>query len=180
VIAAVGAPVHVLAISQAGPVAVRLAVDSPHLVGKVVLMGTYASGSATFTNDAVRRSVVGLMRAHWGMGSRAVAELYRPAASVAAAEHLARVLRDSADGRVAADYLDAVYDVEVADLLPRVHQSVLVVHYRGDRLIPFRGGQDLATGLPNAELLALDGDWHLPDVSDLDRIEAAVVDHIGE
>jgi pimeloyl-ACP methyl ester carboxylesterase len=90
------------------------------------------------------------------------------------------VLRDSADGRVAADYLDAVYDVEVADLLPRVHQSVLVVHYRGDRLIPFRGGQDLATGLPNAELLALDGDWHLPDVSDLDRIEAAVVDHIGE
>jgi DNA-binding SARP family transcriptional activator/pimeloyl-ACP methyl ester carboxylesterase len=179
VLDALGGPVYLLGMSQSGPLALRLAVEAPDLVDGLVLMGTYASASSTFTNQAMRESVVGLMRAHWGMGSKALADLYRPAASDLATDHLARVLRDSAEGKVAADYLDAVYDVEVADLLSQVRQPTLVVHYRGDRLMPFRGGHELATGLPNAELLALDGAWHLPDIADLDRIVAAVVRHMG-
>jgi len=54
----------------------------------------------------------------------------------------------------------------------------LVLHYRSDRLIRFRGGRDLATALPRATLLALDGKVHLPDASDLDTIQRSIVEHV--
>lgn len=79
---------------------------------------------------------------------------------------------------VAADYLESMYDHDVAQLLPSVRAPALVIHYRADRLISFRGALDLVTGLPDATLVPLDGRVHLPDARDLDHIEKAIVDHI--
>jgi pimeloyl-ACP methyl ester carboxylesterase len=62
----------------------------------------------------------------------------------------------------------------VTELLPQVRAPALVLHYRGDRVIPYGGGQQLAAGLPDARFLPLDGDYHLPDASDLPRIADAV------
>ena len=95
-----------------------------------------------------------------------------------AARHLARVLRDSADADVAAGYLEEMYRTDVSDLLPNVSAPALVMHYRGDRLIPFSGGQQLAAGLPDARLVALDGPYHLPDARDLDQVVAAVTEFL--
>jgi hypothetical protein len=53
-----------------------------------------------------------------------------------------------------------------------------VLHYRGDRLIPFRGGQLMAAALPDATFLPLDGAWHLPDAADLDRVAEAIVEFL--
>jgi pimeloyl-ACP methyl ester carboxylesterase len=77
--------------------------------------------------------------------------------------------------RRAADYLAAVYTADVSGLLSRVTAPALVLHYRADRLIPFRGGQQLAAGLPDAQLVALEGAHHLPDARDLDTITDAIV-----
>ena len=55
-------------------------------------------------------------------------------------------------------------------LLPRVNAPTLVLHYRGDRLVPFAGGQQLAAALAVATLVPLDGAYHLPDATDLPRI----------
>ncbi|HEU4491361.1 MAG TPA: alpha/beta fold hydrolase [Jiangellales bacterium] len=163
-------PVSLLAMSQAGPVAVALAAERPELVDRMVLFGTYADGPSTFTNEAVRTSLVSLIRAHWGMASNLMTELFRPEMSSEATRHLSRVLRDSADAETAADYLQAVYEASVTDLLPRVTAPALVLHYRNDRVIPFVGGRQLASGLPDARFIALDGGYHLPDALDLDRI----------
>ncbi|HSK28059.1 MAG TPA: alpha/beta fold hydrolase [Jiangellales bacterium] len=170
----IGAPVSLLAMSQAGPVAVALAAERPELVDRLVLFGTYADGPSVFQDEALRTTLVSLIRAHWGMGSSVLAELYRPRMSAEAARHMARVLRDSADPDVAADYLEAIYETSVADMLPRVSAPALVVHYRNDRVIPFHGGQQLAAGLPAARFVALDGGYHLPDAGDLDRIVADI------
>jgi pimeloyl-ACP methyl ester carboxylesterase len=169
-----GAPTAIFAMSQAGPVVVALAARHPELVTRLVLFGTYADGPSLFTNLALRESVTGLVRAHWGLGSRMIAQLYRPGASAEAALHFARAMRDSADPDIAADYLQAVYETSVTELLPQVRAPALVLHYRGDRVIPYGGGQQLAAGLPDARFLPLDGDYHLPDASDLPRIADAV------
>jgi pimeloyl-ACP methyl ester carboxylesterase len=174
-----GGPASLLAMSQAGPVALALAAERPELVERLVLFGTYAAGPATFTNPELQRLLVAMVRAHWGMGSRLVADLYRPDASDEAARHMAQVLRDSGDREVAAGYLEAVYQADVAALLPRVQAPALVLHYRGDRVIPFHGGRQLAAALPGAAFLPLDGAWHLPDAADLDRVVAAVVGFLG-
>ena len=79
---------------------------------------------------------------------------------------------------MAADYLRSMYDHDVSGLLPSVTAPTLVLHYRRDRLIPVRGSQDLAAGLPHATFLPLDGRVHLPDAADLEQIEEAIVGHV--
>ncbi len=120
-----------------------------------------------------------MVRAHWGMGSTLIADLYRPGSSAEAARHLARVLRDSADREVAAGYLEAIYEADVAALLPRVRAPALVLHYRGDRVIPFAGGRQLAAALPDATFLPLDGAFHMPDAPDLERVVDAVAEFVA-
>jgi pimeloyl-ACP methyl ester carboxylesterase len=171
---AAGPPVHVLAMSQAGPLAVELAARSPDLVSRLVLFGTYASGPQTFTRADLNAALVAMVRSHWGMASRLMAELYRPQASDDVVRHLADVLHDSAGPEVAAGYLASLYDVDVTGLLPAVRAPALVLHYRGDRLVPFAGARQLTAGLPDARLVALDGPYHLPDARDLDGVVAAV------
>ena len=57
--------------------------------------------------------------------------------------------------------------------------KALVLHYRGDRIVPFRAGEAVAAQLSQSSFTALDGAYHLPDVADLDRIEAHVTDFIA-
>jgi DNA-binding SARP family transcriptional activator len=180
VIEHVGGPVSLFAASQSGPVALTVAAQRPELVTRLVLFGTYARAGQTFGNPRLADALVRLAEAHWGMGARMVADLYRPGCSPAAADHLGRVLAEAAPARVAAGYLREVYRVDVAELLPRVAAPCLLMHYRGDRVIPFRGSEQLAAGLPDARLQPLDGPYHLPDVADLDRIVAAIVDFLAE
>ncbi len=175
VVERVGGPVSLLAMSQAGPVALALAARHPELIDRLVLFGTYASAPRVFTHHELNATLVGMVRAHWGLGSRLFADLYRPGASAETAKHFADVLRDSAGREVAAGYLEAVYDADVGELLPEVTAPALVLHYTGDRVVPFAGGRHLATALPDARLIALDGPYHLPDVTHLDHIADSIV-----
>lgn len=143
-----------------------------------MLFGTFADAPSTFTDKRLRDMVVEITRTHWGMGSKILADLYRPGLSDEAVQHLAKVFRDSASPEVAAAYLESLYRQDVSALLPEVEVPALVLHYRRDRLIPFKGGRDLASGLPNATFLPLDGNVHLPDAADLDLIQDAIVSHV--
>ncbi|GAA5081654.1 hypothetical protein GCM10023259_090070 [Thermocatellispora tengchongensis] len=175
-----GGPVSLLAMSQAGPVALAFAARHPELVERLVMFGTYASGPAVFTHTELNAMLVRMIRTHWGIGSRLMADLYRPGGSDAAARHMAGVLKDSADRETAAGYLEAIYDIDVADLLPEIAAPALVLHYTGDRVIPFAGGRHLAAELPDAHLIALDGPYHLPDAAHLDRVTDAIAGFLTE
>src|SRR6476661_8667192 len=178
VVSAVGPPVSLLAMSGAGPIAVSLTAARPELVTSLVLFGTFADGPGTFTDEQLRGMVVQITRTHWSMGSKLLADLYRPGASDEAAWHLSEVFRESARPDVAADYLASLYEHNVVDKLPSVMAPALVLHYRGDRLIPFRGAQQLVAGLGNVTLVELEGRVHLPDARDLDQIQRNIVEHV--
>jgi DNA-binding SARP family transcriptional activator/pimeloyl-ACP methyl ester carboxylesterase len=179
VVQAVGPPVSVLAMSSGGPVGLALAHLEPEWVSSLVLFGTFANGPATFADARMAAMVVEIARTHWGVGSKMLADLYRPGLSDEAAWHMARVFRDSASAEVSAAYLEHMFPQDVSSLLHSIRTPALVLHYRRDRLIPFRGGQELAAGLPNTTFLPLDGRVHLPDAADLDTIEQAIVAHVG-
>ena len=178
VVGAVGPPVSLLAMSSCGPVALAMAHRRPDLVDSLVLFGTFADGPASFADKRLRDMVVEITRSHWTMGAKILADLYRPGVGHEAAWHLAKALRDSATAEVAVGYLESMYDQDVTDLLPEVRVPALVLHYRDDRLIPFRGGQHMAGGLPDATFVPLEGEFHLPDAADLDTIQDAVVAHV--
>ena len=137
-----------------------------------MLFGTYANGPETFGD--VGRPILDLLRQRPNIAIELLAGLYRPGASSAATLHFARILRESAPAEVAAGYLEAIYNTDVTDLVAEIRAPALVLHYRGDRVIPFAGGEALAAALPAARFVARDGAWHLPDARDVGDIIAAV------
>ena len=167
-----GEPAALFAMSGAGPVALACAARRPDRVSHLVLFGTYANGPETFGD--VGRPILDLLRQRPNIAIELLAGLYRPGASSAATLHFARILRESAPAEVAAGYLEAIYDTDVTDLVAEIRAPALVLHYRGDRVIPFAGGEALAAALPAARFVARDGAWHLPDARDVGAIIAAV------
>jgi DNA-binding SARP family transcriptional activator/pimeloyl-ACP methyl ester carboxylesterase len=167
-----GEPAALFAMSGAGPIALACAARRPDLVSHLVLFGTYASGPETF--GGVGQPILDLLRQRPNIATELLAGLYRPGVSGAATQHFARILRESASIEVATGYLEAIYDTDVTDLVADVRAPALVMHYRGDRVIPFSGGEALAAALPSARFLARDGAWHLPDARDVGDIIGAV------
>jgi class 3 adenylate cyclase len=56
--------------------------------------------------------------------------------------------------------LTALRDIDVRQLLPQVKAPTMVMHCRGDSVVPFDAGRELAAGIPRAHFLPLDGRNH--------------------
>jgi pimeloyl-ACP methyl ester carboxylesterase/DNA-binding CsgD family transcriptional regulator len=141
---------------ESGQVAVAYAVRHPDVLSSLILYGSCARG-ADLAPDEVKQSVLALVRAHWGLGSRVLADIWFPDAPVEPAAMFARLQRSAATAGVAASLLDMFYRFDVADLLPEVRVPTLVAHRRGSRAVRFELGRELAALIPGAQLAALDG-----------------------
>jgi len=56
--------------------------------------------------------------------------------------------------------LRAFRDTDVRHLLPRVSVPTLVLHRRNDQAVRFAAGRDMASHIPGAQFVELDGDDH--------------------
>lgn len=167
-----------LASSAAGPIATAYAAEFPARVRRLVLYGTYTRG-ADIADDIARESILGVVRRHWGLGSRVLADLFMPTASRADREAFIAFQREAATAERAAASLAAVYDFDVSERLARVEAPARVLHRRGDRAIPFRLGQDLAARLPDASLVSLDGVDHFPWIGNTAEVVRAMLEGLG-
>ncbi|GLZ46006.1 LuxR family transcriptional regulator [Actinomycetospora sp. NBRC 106375] len=156
-----GGLVTLLGGSAAGPVAAALAARRPELVERLLLYGTYADG-ARVAPPAVREQLVALVGAHWGLGSRVLADLFLPGATAEERDEFARYQRTSASADAAAASLAATYAFDVRSELGRITAPTLVVHRRDDRAIAFDLGREVAAAIPDATFVALEGHDHLP------------------
>lgn len=174
----IGDDVTVFASSCAGPSALVAAAEHP-AISRLVLMCTFASGPALFTNPVVRSSLIDLVERSWGMGSRVIADLVVPGIDAVTRSDFARFQRRAASPDVAAGYLRQLYGADATPALPRVRQPCLVLHYRDDPAIPFVGAHQLAFGLADAELITLDGPFHTPPVAEVERIAGVVAEFVS-
>lgn len=150
-----------LAASSGGPIATAYAIDNPERVNRLVNYGSYADG-AQVAEAAARESILAVIRKHWGLGSRVLADLFLPTASTAERDAFVEFQREAASAELAAATLESVYEFDIRDRLDRVAVPVVVLHRREDRAIPFRLGQDLAARIPGATFRALEGAEHFP------------------
>jgi DNA-binding CsgD family transcriptional regulator len=118
--------------------------------------------------------MVSLVEAHWGLGSRVLADVFLPGANAREREAFARFQRTSAPRDLAARALRTVYELDATDRLSAVGCPTLVLHRRGDRAIPFALGRDLADRLPRARFVELVGDDHFPWRGDSASVAQAV------
>ncbi|MDH4367349.1 MAG: alpha/beta fold hydrolase [Dehalococcoidia bacterium] len=160
-----------------GPVAIAYAAKHPRRISHLILYATYARGAAIATEE-VRGSVISLVQAHWGIGSRALADILIP--SDAASEFTAKYLRECAAPEIVAKILDFAYRSDVVHLLASLRVATLVLHRHQDRAIPFRLGREMASLIPNAHFVPLEGKENLPWLGDSESVLRAIAEFLGD
>lgn len=148
-------------VSCGGCTAAAFAATRPERVDHLVLYASYANGRELAPAD-VRASMLAMVTAHWGLGSRMLAEVFMPDAKPPDRRAFANLQRAAASPAMASALLELVYSVDVDDLLPHVSAPTLVMHRRWDRVVRPRLGRYVASRIPEARFVPLAGGAHLP------------------
>lgn len=162
VVDALGVPrVSLLGISCGAPPALAFAARHPERVQQLALCGGYANGTE-LAPPAVRAALPEVVRAHWGLGSRMLADVFVPELSGAELESYAAWQREACSAEAAALLLELTYAMDATACLPQVKAETLVLHRRQDRAVPYDAGRRLAAAIAGARLVSLEGSAHPP------------------
>ena len=158
-----------LGASQGGPVAIAYAARHPERVARLVLYGTSARGrlrrAATPEERDEAALLQSLVRVGWGRDDavfrRVFTSRFIPDGTHEQMEWFDRLQRLSASPDVAWRLREAWMRVDVVELLGGIDVPTLVVHVRGDAVIPFEEGRLLAARIQGARLVPLEGRNHI-------------------
>jgi pimeloyl-ACP methyl ester carboxylesterase/DNA-binding CsgD family transcriptional regulator len=165
--------------SQGGQLAAAIAARYPDRVEALALYGMCASGRDLAPAE-VRDSLVALVRAHWGLGLKALAGAFVTDPTAEDLAGFAKFQRASASAAVAARLLDVYYDTDIRDLLSAVRAPTLVLHREEDRGTRFELGREVAALIPDATLIPLPGSSHLFYHGDWLAVAEAVTSFLTE
>jgi len=165
--------------SQGAQLATAIAARHPDRVEALVLYGMCASGRDLAPAE-VRKSIVALVRAHWGLGLKALAGTFVTDPTAEDLAGFTRFQRASASADVAARLLEVYYETDVRDLLPAVRARTAVLHREADRGTRFELGREVAALIPGATLIPLPGSSHLFYHGDWPAVLEAVLDFLTE
>jgi pimeloyl-ACP methyl ester carboxylesterase len=165
--------------SQGGQVAAAIAARHPERVEALVVYGTCANG-ADLAPVEVRESLVALVRAHWGLGFKALAGAFVTDPTPQDVAAFDRFQRASASAAVASGLLQVYYDTDIRDLLPAIRVPTAVLHRLDDRGTRFQLGREVAALIPGATLIPLHGSSHLYYHGDWPAVLEAMLGFLSE
>ncbi len=155
-------------LSQGAAVAIEFATRYPQRVSCLILAGGYAAGWNRLGDEAFaarRNAMLELIRIGWGADNPAFRQTYTslfvPDGTPEQHDWFNELQKVTATPKNAFRIMQAVADLDVRDKLPKVSQPTLVVHCRGDAVVPFEAGRQLAAHIPGAQFLPLDGNNHI-------------------
>ncbi|MGE0300810.1 MAG: alpha/beta fold hydrolase, partial [Pseudonocardia sp.] len=154
-----------LGMSQGGPVAIALAHRHPRRVSRLLLYGTYAARQKDPAAEEMERTFQQLMKVGWARPDSTFRHVFTQLMIPGATDEQARWLDDLQARATSTENAmvsrEARMGADVRALLPELDLPTLVVHARGDRMIPFSDGRELAARIPRARLVPLDSDNHI-------------------
>jgi len=158
-----------LGVSHGGPVAIAYAARHPERVSHLVLYGTHARGRLRRDPSPREReeaeALVSLIRIGWGQANPAFrhvfTRLFVPDATPEQMDWFDELQRKSTSPENAVRIRQARHEYDVTQLAPRVSAPTLVMHARDDALVPFAEGRLLATLIPTASFVPLEGRNHI-------------------
>lgn len=171
VVDALGLPrFALLGLCQGGAVAVAYAARHPRRVCRLALYDSYLHGAfAAGAGERLAqqaRTFSNLIQIGWGRKVGAFREMFAsllmPDALYAAQlKSIDDMQRRSASPEAACALWNAFHAFDVRAAAPRVRAPTLVFHVRGDAMVPFEAGRQLAAAIPNARFLPLEGNNHI-------------------
>lgn len=161
-------PFTMLGISQGAAICVAYAVKHPERVSKLILYGGYARGPFR-RGDPDRASfyqaMIDLVRLEWGSDNPTYRQVFTsrfiPGGTEEQLGWFNDLCRRTLTAEVAAKLLESRAMIDVTDLLAEVRVPTLVLHARGEVVVPITEGQILAAGIPGAQFVELDSKNHI-------------------
>ncbi len=139
--------------SEGAAMAALFAAAFPERVERLALVAGPSHAGAIPTNDQLPALALEI----WGSGVALEAMWARGITDTAL---LARIERAMGTPTSMAAMARANADFDVRPALPLIHAPTLVVHCRGDQIIPFEGAHEFVDLIPGAVLVEIDGDFH--------------------
>ena len=110
-------------------------------------------------------AMITLIRTGWGQDNpvfrQMFTSLFFPQATPAQAQAWNELQKLSASPTSAEQTLRMLGAADVRDLLGQVRAPTLVLHARGDQMIPYEAGRKVAASIPGARFVAVDSENHL-------------------
>jgi pimeloyl-ACP methyl ester carboxylesterase len=158
--------------SEGGQMSILFAASYPDRAQALVLFGTHAratSGAAYPWGfpDVLARQQDAID--HWGEGQFAAVMNPGQALDPRRVEQTARWERASASPSMARALFEAIQQTDVRAVLPIIRVPTLVLHRRDDP-IPVGGGRYIASQIPGARFVELDGRNHGPWMGDAEAV----------
>jgi pimeloyl-ACP methyl ester carboxylesterase/DNA-binding CsgD family transcriptional regulator len=154
-----------LGMSQGAAVAVAYAVRHPDRVSELVLYGGYARGRRLRGQLDEEDALIAGIRAGWTTPTpafrRVFSLLFVPDGTPEQMSWFEELLRASTSGDTAIRLFRARGGVNVSDLAQQVRARTLVVHARGDQVVPIEEGRRLAALIPGARFVVLESSNHI-------------------
>ncbi len=154
-----------LGVSQGAAIAVAYAARHPTKISDLVLYGGYARGRRVRGQHETEDALVAAIRAGWTSEDPAFRHvfsmLFLPHGSSAQMDWYDDLLRTTVSPDAAIRLFKARGGVDVVATAPSVEARTLVIHSRGDRVVPVEEGRLLASLIPDARLVVLDSANHI-------------------
>jgi pimeloyl-ACP methyl ester carboxylesterase len=156
-----------LGISQGGSLAIDYAVHHPDRVTHVVLFGGYVRGRRLRGAKAAEKAELlqALIRTGWGEDNpayrRLFTNLFLPEGTPEQLAWFDELARTSASPETAARISATRADTDAIELAKRVQTPALVLHAKGDAVVPFEEGRLMASLIPTARFVPLEGRNHI-------------------
>jgi len=155
--------------SQGGAIVVAYAARHPERVSRLLIHGGYARGplkrNPTPAQQREAAMMIDLIRLGWGRENPAYRQvftsLFIPDSTAEEAASFNELERTSTTPECAARLVASFGPIDVTALAPLVRCPTLVTHVRNDARVPFEEGRLVASLIPGARFVPLDGRNHV-------------------
>jgi pimeloyl-ACP methyl ester carboxylesterase/DNA-binding CsgD family transcriptional regulator len=161
-------PVTLLGISQGGVACITYAIRHPERVARLILYGGYARGAlrrGTPDKERAYTAMIDLARVYWGNDNPTFRQVFTsrfiPGGSAEQLQWFNELCLKTTSAEVAARLLEARAVMDISASLADVRTPTLVIHARGDEVVPVAEGRLLASGIPGAHFVELDSRNHV-------------------
>jgi class 3 adenylate cyclase len=163
--------------SFGGPIAIAYAARNPDRLSRLTLFSTYARGAETSTPERHQALVAGI-RSWWSGAVRLLDDVTSP--DTARHRGALGAIGHAISPDVAAELYDLGFRLDVTGLLPQVTTPTLVLHRRETQAITVQLGRRLASTIPSATFVPLEGSDHNPWSGDSRSVLEAIGEFLGQ
>ena len=165
----------IMGVSEGGPLAIHFAVHHPERTRALVLYGTtsrfsYAPDYEWGAPPEMIEMMSNILEKQWGEGSSL--NIFAPsiAGDASFQEMFGQFERAAASPSMVRAAVAATSKIDVRDLLSRIQVPTLLLHRTEEVAMPVQSARYMAEKIPDAKLVELPGQDHIPFVGDVDAL----------